>query len=511
MRLNEDIIRFAIKHTANFGDTDIFPPLLEYQHLNDAIDAVAPILARQDLGAYQMRGTLTNLVPKGKFSFRTADQLLPEDNIILLSAVLSIADQIESSRAPVDSGISFAYRYIPDSENHSMFLESSRYSDWINFTVKCVEDDKSISSILFTDIADFYPRVNLHRLENSIVSRTGETSIAKYINRHLITARSKYSFGLPVGGNASRLLAELLLIDTDDALRSEGLHYTRYVDDFRFFLKSEDRAQRVLAFLAEHLYASEGLTLSKEKTRVWSRDKFLEVFGTSDEASAEEEAIKHLSERIYADEEPDQSDIEELASYKLVERLESELQRYDPDANKVRGLLFAIRATRNSDVVPLIVKSLPELLPFAKEVVKVLQELAQFGSGVLEDVSNAIKQQLIHDEVVHLVPFTRVWLLEPFADGTLGMGTQEIGSISQNLDLENPLEIRQIHRVYAANEGAGYFRRRKNNFENYSAWTKPTFLYGARCLPRDEYKFWVRSVRSGLDDIGKSFADWCLP
>ena len=43
---------------------------------------------------------------------------------------------------------------------------------------------------------------------------------------------------MPVGGSAARLLAELALSDTDNALVDWEFRRHRFVDDFRIFLRA---------------------------------------------------------------------------------------------------------------------------------------------------------------------------------------------------------------------------------------------------------------------------------
>jgi hypothetical protein len=78
-----------------------------------------------------------------------------------------------------------------------------------------------------------------------------------------------------VGGGAARLLAELALVDTDQALRDGGITATRFVDDFRIFLRNSESPYDALGFLAEHLAINEGLSLNAAKTSVSTRSQYI--------------------------------------------------------------------------------------------------------------------------------------------------------------------------------------------------------------------------------------------
>ena len=83
------------------------------------------------------------------------------------------------------------------------------------------------------------------------------------------------SYGLPVGGPASRLLTDLALNSVDKLLRGEGIRFCRFVDDYRIFCRSKEEAYQRLIFLSEKLF-NEGLALQKNKTRILTSKEFLD-------------------------------------------------------------------------------------------------------------------------------------------------------------------------------------------------------------------------------------------
>src|SRR6266436_4351877 len=83
--------------------------------------------------------------------------------------------------------------------------------------------------------------------------KKGHQSFIKTLIKQI---RSRQSYGIPVGGSASRLLAEAVLSDADSALADEGFLFTRFVDDYRLFLDSNQSPYSALAFIAEQLATS---------------------------------------------------------------------------------------------------------------------------------------------------------------------------------------------------------------------------------------------------------------
>ena len=129
--------------------------------------------------------------------------------------------------------------------------------------------------MLVCDIADFYSRIYHHRIENALKWLKTKPEIVKRIIDILQVFSGTVSYGLPVGGPASRLLAELALNSVDKLLRGEGIRFCRFVDDYRIFCASQEDAYQRLIFLSEKLF-NEGLSLQKNKTRILTSKEFLD-------------------------------------------------------------------------------------------------------------------------------------------------------------------------------------------------------------------------------------------
>jgi len=82
------------------------------------------------------------------------------------------------------------------------------------------------------------------------------------------------SYGIPVGGPASRILSELVLNQIDRLLRAEGIQFCRFADDFHLFCNTREEAYRSLLFLSDKLLQNQGLQLQKSKTRLMSNAEF---------------------------------------------------------------------------------------------------------------------------------------------------------------------------------------------------------------------------------------------
>jgi hypothetical protein len=83
------------------------------------------------------------------------------------------------------------------------------------------------------------------------------------------------SYGLPVGGNAARILAELVLNSMDQMMISKRYRYLRFVDDFVLFADNREDAFSKLNWCADYLLRNQGLSLQKSKTQILTKTEFI--------------------------------------------------------------------------------------------------------------------------------------------------------------------------------------------------------------------------------------------
>lgn len=214
------------------------------------------------------------LVPKKTlFDFRKCGYIEPLDEVIYLSLAIMLSNKIERERIHKKSKIVYSYRLKPDliKEQKPTYLFDLKinYTSFRNDVSNKVKDPK-IRVIVSCDISNFYDRLNLHRLENTLLAITGiDIQAVKLLNEMLLYWSNRDSYGIPVGSNASRILAEASLINVDRYLFDKGINFSRYVDDFRLFANSASQAHSWLSILVERLN-QEGLFLNTSKTSIVS-------------------------------------------------------------------------------------------------------------------------------------------------------------------------------------------------------------------------------------------------
>ncbi len=506
-KLSKLSLRRAVGHVAKYGDTDVLPHPVESVFLSERKTKIVDELAALDLDTFKPAQGVEIIAPKSRLGFRIVHQLPILETLLLTAAVIEIGGDLEKRKRPIEEFGSFAYRFSKE-KGVSLFTKNHTYRDWLEWQRHLVSD-LDYSEIVFTDIADFYQRIYLHRLENILDTATRKKGINRFIIKLIKQIRSRQSYGIPVGGAASRLLAEAVLADTDSFLADEDIVFTRFVDDYRIFLRPDQSAYATLASLAEQLATSEGLSLNAQKTKIMPLPEFqayidrqlVDVYD-----AAQQSALDALSHALYFDEEPDEIEIDKVRSLNLLSLLQGEMSSEIWDFGKIRAIFLGLRVTENEDAIQFLTDRLESFLPFGKEPVfcfDVMHSKEKLDSAALaEKIIAELKMGAASS-----VPTIRVWLLELFVRGCLKINHKELLKISKDETLSN----RQNFLIRGLNNDVNFFRKGKTRFEQTNSFEKFPFLLGATCLPKDEFKAWISAIKTNMDrPLNRLFCDWVL-
>ena len=154
------------------------------------------------------------LTPKNRFVFDYRKAAIVDPSCIAkyVAMVLMAASEIEKNRINTSEKIVFSFRFRPDGAN--IFDQTINYNSWKK-EIKELANNSGCSYVVQCDIAAFYDRINIHRIESTLISIGVDNSLVKNINNLLLFWSKKDSYGIPVGNVASRILAEAALIDID--------------------------------------------------------------------------------------------------------------------------------------------------------------------------------------------------------------------------------------------------------------------------------------------------------
>jgi hypothetical protein len=503
--LTEGSIKRAIEHLSSYGDTDVFPHLIELVFLQETADKVIQELAQLDLDSFSPAQAVETIAPKSRYGFRIVHPQLLLETLLYTAAVIEIADDLEKLKRPLNEFGPYGYRFA-SAGNGSLFIKDRSYRDWLKWQSREVVSGH-YTNVVATDIADFYQRIYMHRIENCFDTATAKKGVKRFIEKIIKQIRSRQTHGIPVGGTASRIIAEAILADSDNALADEGIICTRFVDDFRIFVKPDQNPYTILAFLADQLAASEGLSLNAQKTRLFSKEEF-QIFVDQQTGDAfddaEKKAINDLSHAFYFDEEPDEDDLARLRALNLLTMLTTELSTEIWDFGKIKAIFRALRLAPDPESVQALFDNFDAFLPFVKDLALYLDALYSETPADIGILREKVLGQIMNGAAA-TVPVIRVWLLELFVREDFQVSTAELNAIKLTESIEN----RQMYLIKGLNGDVNFFRRQKTRFDERNNYEKSAFILGATCLPKDEFETWIGAIRPNLSrPLDRLFCDW---
>ncbi len=212
------------------------------------------------------------LTPAGPSGFRIVTKMHPFWCIYFNGLAIAVGEALEPERSE------HVYSYRFQAAGEDLF---SRDSTWRTFRLSSIDDAELGNGVVVqTDISGFYEHVYHHRLENLVKDLLSDDgTVATQIDRLLSRLAAGRSFGLPVGGQGSRILAEALLSPIDQQLDELRLKWRRYVDDYVLIAPNHAEAYRAISVLSNAL-ADYGLTLNRTKTTVLSAKHYRDYVHT---------------------------------------------------------------------------------------------------------------------------------------------------------------------------------------------------------------------------------------
>lgn len=517
----KDAFRKAVQNVAEHGDTDVFPFPVENHVFHDKQDEVVQALVamHRDLDAAIAQSPPVvegMLAAVGYAGFRWATQIDPIWNAYLLGLVITVAPGIEEARLPLARGTVFSYRYRWDKATKSLFR---RDVGWVQFQQVSVEKARTAKYVLSCDIADFYPRIYHHRLENALHRATSGADACGRIMRLLMQFAGNVSYGLPVGGPAARLLSELLLNSVDRLLVTHGVEFCRFADDYHVFANSQEEAYRQLVLLSEKLMINEGLLLQKTKTRVMTTEEFLSTseFAPENQAESEDErqSREFLRLRLYYDpySPTAEADYDALKAdvdrYDVLSMLGRELRKSRVQQSLARKLISALRlvdAPQRDAAVLSLLDNLHTLYPVYPSIMLLVRGIIGDMAGSARDSLLGKLRQLVASGAyavqvpTHLAHTVRVLAYDnsPEADEVLASIYRDTSSAAIRRDVILAMAKRR------ATFWVSDMRRR---FATVTPWERTALIVGSYSLG-DEGAHWRKSLKGQLTPMQQLVVDW---
>lgn len=367
-----------------------------------------------------------------------------------------------------------------------------------------------------TDIADFYPRIYSHPLENALIDCTKKRAHVTAIRKLLSGWNETESHGIPVGSAPSRLLAEMTIRDIDEALIAHAVRYVRYSDDYRIFCKSYSEAFRQLAILAQVLYENHGLTLQPQKTSIYTADTFRRIFVSS----PEDKELGDLRQRFatlldelgisdpyqdidYDDLTDEQKEI--VDSLNLQGMFLVEVDKHDPDPGIIRFILRRLGQLGDGCLVETIFEKIEILHPAFAEIITYFRNLRYLSSESRTTLARRLLS-LLKGSIVGELPFFRMWTFNLF---TQSREWDNDGRFQQLLNNANDqFSRRELILAMGRAHHQHWFQSQRRHLFDEAGWPRRALLAAASCLPQDARNHWYRSVNPRLDILERAVVEW---
>lgn len=509
-KLTECELDRAFACIRHHGFSTLFPDPPEWDDLSDNWQDIRALLTSEDLDTYVPNVPLRVFAPKNRFNLRVVTHLHPVDLIIYTALVLIVRDDIEKARLPKSKKRVFSFRSdarIAD----QLYQSSNAFSDYKK-EMKRKSEKASVKYVALADIADFFPRLYQHRLENviqTVASNRRSEEVARVLIRKFVpNICDGTSYGIPIGPYASRNLAEALLIDVDDALVGRKFDFVRWVDDFAFFCKSDEEAQHCLFFLGQWLFEKHGLTLQGAKTKIVPIDKFVEQHLQTHEGRLEERAdiLRDLWGRIspYEDDEDEELSDEEIAELEAVnfqQMLAESLEDADSvDYEMVAFLLGRLtkidefRDEWRATLVDSVLENLGHLYPISDSLARFFKSFEHLETAERRKIATALLRPILKNKVPP-PDYYVMWVLSIF------MSSEHWNNAGKLLKIFSETHSEVVRR-YAAlalekNGTRAQALALRDHFDHASPMLKLALLRATRLLGADERKFWKRSKGIG--------------
>ena len=508
--LTEDEIERAKRVIEGHDYGIFFPRQTEWKWVSEHWGKIRSHLVGLDLDAYTPREPVRSHAPKSRIGLRPVVLLHPFDLLIYTALVLIVRDDLEAQRDPPKARRVFSHRSTPQTVDalcvptrlaHKAYRARQRQRATL----------KRCKVVAVTDIADFFPRVLQHPLENiivSVASTSRSQDVARVlVRKFLMKLADGKSYGLPIGPLASGILAEAILIDVDAALIDQKFDFIRWFDDYTFFVRDDTQAQRALFFLSAWLQENHGLQLNGAKTKILRRDSFIKGI-TRDY----EQRIKVRSEELaelwvavgayesqdeLSDEEKKQ--IDQLNLGQLLQEAVEDTNGIDYEfADLILGkLASAIDLSHEQavDLIAVVIKHIPDLYPIISSVGKFFKSL---------DIDKLTKKQRDKVAKALLAPltaatappdFVAMWILDVFASSPALNHARRLRHVYTST--ASPIVKRYAALALAATGRRSDVVVTRQDIGGAKPLVRTAILQAWRRAGRDERKHWKQMMVSG--------------
>lgn len=501
MKLQENSIRWAIKHIQKFHDTDLFPLPREFELIFSKIDEFVNIVKNIDLGSFNWSSSRRFIVPKAELSYRVVTQLSPIDSVFLAALIYEIGSQIEAKRVPLASKKVFTYRFEPTSEGYLYRKESA----WTEYWTESLSKINNYQFVTYLDIADFYNQIYHHTIENQLINCGIENQKIKLIMNLLNSTTKRVSRGVPIGPYSTHILAEMSLIPIDRSLILRGYNFIRFADDYLIFTNSIQKAKAAVYEFAEILDKEQRLSIQSQKTRIFNKDEFIPYANAKvadQPLNRKEEAIIELI-KVKAGSDPyapinlfslNKRELKIIGKDKLTSLIESYLNEDEIDFVRIRWIYRRLRQLGTPNLVNFTILNFEKLLPALNDICHYLLSASDSYSEDWKEIGEKAFR-LFELPIIRSNEYFQIAIVNLFSSNVKMNHFDKLLSLYK---FSGESIKRKIILMANELEAEPWIREQKENIGQMNEWTKRAFYLAISKLPKEEQKFLIRGIKTTL-------------
>lgn len=506
MKLNKLSLSWAVRHLISINDTDLFSRPLEIDSISDLGDEAINIIENIDLSNFNPGPSRRFIVPKDDLSYRIATQLDPLDSIILAAIIYEYGKNIEERRRSIEEKSVYSYRFAPD--DNGIFY-NQKYS-WNMFWKQCLENSKNYPYAVILDISDFYNQIYHHTVENQLGESGFPNQIISWIMKLIESTTVKVSRGIPVGPHSTHLIAEASFIPIDNSIASRGYKFCRYVDDIIIFANSKNEARKIILELANILDKQQRLILQKQKTKILNSKDFQEYCTEMIEDRPINDLEKDLLNiiRKYSNGNPyatvylskiSKADLLLFNKDAIEKIFDDYLKEDEPDFVRLRWFIRRLSQVGHPSAVNYCIEHLDVMIPALSDICHYFVSVS--NQQKIDWVTIGTKLlTLLDNEIIQSNEYFQMSIYSLFNRRT---ELNHIDKLIRKYDLASPCIRREIILSCYKSGHADWIRELKEQYHSMDIWTKRAFLVSSKILPREERRFFLKSIsqEDKLDDL----------
>jgi len=522
-KVKEQHLEWARKHLEKHSHSNFFPRIFEYSAIFHNWSTVKEYILSLNLSSYVPVAATTHLAYKYNRTYRAVHQLEPIDTIIYTALVREVCEVIENYRRPISENSVFSYRIKPDSEGN-FFLDSNGWESYIS-RLEELSIKYDSGYVLVCDIIDFYNQINVHRIQSLIIEagKGAFNNQAETIHEFMLNLNDRGSRGIPIGPQASIILAELIMASIDNHIKTQTDDFARYVDDIRVFFNTYEEAVIALHNLTDCLNSEHHLILSGEKTKIFTMDRFHEISFKDAQQEENKSVLTKAHERaqekvdeLFENLPPYTEDIDweeeydkafeaiiEDEHFKLLSSTYADLFSKSlvtsMDLSLLRYILIRARGYRIRSILPLVLDNFERLLPLLREVIIYLYVV------INDDVVVRYKTQFetILSSYYANLPFINLWIARL-------LSKKCFNKIDLPKNYNGFPDIRSKSIIAQRRQDTTWVRSFRGKLTHLGPSDKRGIMQSLYILPLQEMQPWISSIAASGDIIDQSIASYLI-